>query len=400
MNKNEQLFLDLFKDKYNYYKQWYHSIPIIITPERNNELRKIQQIMVKCAQKFATCYENYEHIMPLENKIKEILKHYKNKPYKPGTFRLDILLGIDGSLKVCEITSRFWCAGYLVSYFADMNSEKISKKHHITDRKKEIEGLIDYVANTLGNKKNVIVLRTTDKKADIYFYKPYFEALGAKVNVVQLKDIENYLNHFHDSLIVTDFNQLDLLKLDTHIIKQIIDADHVNDFRTLYLIHDKRFFSILFEESFLRQALTEEEIIFFKDRIVRTYSYQQDKSIWEDAIQNKNKYILKPARLGKSENVFAGCVTPQNKWEDIFKSKDITQMIIQPFIKQRQFKVSLYNNTYYDYAVATLLCINDKYYGPGVFRASDFIITNQGDDRKFTGIITNQGYKINDKIIL
>lgn len=139
--------------------------------------------------------------------------------------------------------------------------------------------------------------------------------------------------------------------------------------------------------------MNQSEIKFLKERIVKTYTYNQNREIWIDAYRNKNKYIIKPARLGKSEKIYAGKVCTEEEWNRIFKSKDINEMILQPYIEQRRFKIKLKDKEYNEFAVATILCINNEYCGLGVIRASDYLITNHKDDRKFVSIVCEKNIK-------
>lgn len=98
-------------------------------------------------------------------------------------------------------------------------------------------------------------------------------------------------------------------------------------------------------------------------------------------------FIIKPYCLGKSEGVHAGVLTSQEDWEKLLENPE--GMIIQPFIKQRTFGTVWEGAEYQDYMCGMMLCVNDRYFGDGLFRASSLPVTNVGDDRKACSIDTD-----------
>jgi hypothetical protein len=116
--------------------------------------------------------------------------------------------------------------------------------------------------------------------------------------------------------------------------------------------------------------------------LVPTFAHGADRHHWNDAERNKDAWILKHRVKGKSEQVHAGCVTDEATWKDLFASVDSHDMILQPMIRQRRFQGRVGHEQRNDYVAGTLLYFNDQFFGPGIYRASSFPVTNQGDDRK------------------
>ena len=115
----------LYGDQENYYHRWYHEKPLVITPARNEELREMHRVLYKCVEYMAANYANFtDKYMPLSEKEMEILEYQGKYPFLAGTFRPDYLVSDEGELKLCEITSRFFGHGILMSYFAEAAAEK------------------------------------------------------------------------------------------------------------------------------------------------------------------------------------------------------------------------------------------------------------------------------------
>ena len=79
-----------------------------------------------------------------------------------------------------------------------------------------------------------------------------------------------------------------------------------NDFRTVFLLHDKRFFWLFAMDRFTDRCLSKRDTEFLRSHIVETFLPGCDPAIFQDARIHKDRYILKHARLGKSEKVYAG----------------------------------------------------------------------------------------------
>ena len=160
-----------------------------------------------------------------------------------------------------------------------------------------------------------------------------------------------------------------------------------NDFRNLFLIHDKRFFYILTNPDFIERALTKEEADILNAFTIPSYIYPLHKEYFTDAYGNKDKYIIKHILYGKSEAVYAGCVTKEEDWKKIFDTENLEHMVLQPMLDQKKYIGKIGQEERNDFIAGTYLYFNEEYFGPGIYRASSFVVTNQGDDRKCAQIV-------------
>jgi hypothetical protein len=190
----------------------------------------------------------------------------------------------------------------------------------------------------------------------------------------------------HDAVVFSALNQHDLLSFKMETLQAMIDARMLNDFRTIFLAHDKRFLSLIFVDEFTRQCLTQEETDFLRQHAIPTYIYNNRyKEVWEDALAHKDKYILKPYDLGKSVGLYAGVMTDEETWRKILHSSLFTlhsSFILQPFIHQRTYPCEWEGKHYDDYVCGLMLCMDDRYFDSGMFRTSSAPVTNKVDDRK------------------
>ena len=98
--------------------------------------------------------------------------------------------------------------------------------------------------------------------------------------------------------------------------------------------------------------------------------------------------------------MYAGCLTAPETWEALFDRGDIRDMILQPFMKQRIFETTWNHSPLKDYVCGTILTVDDRYFGPGLFRSSTRPVINQADAHKVAGLITEEGGAFPDAHIL
>lgn len=226
-----------------------------------------------------------------------------------------------------------------------------------------------------------------DKNESKYLI-PILEKAGYPVHIISVDEIADNLHLLEEAAVISELDHTELCRLPLVIIERIMAAHLLNDLRTVFLIHDKRFFSIISNESFLKKVLSQAEINDFQKMMIPIYTKLQRPDLWAMAQKEKDYWIIKPHALGRSINVFAGCVTSEEEWQQVFSSGLIEGMILQPYIGQRKFRGFIGDREYNDYIAGTLLFFDDHFFGPGMFRASSFPVTNKVDDRKIASLVT------------
>jgi hypothetical protein len=393
-------FLNIAEKETPYLEQWYLDTPVVITTKRYTELKKVQQLLHKTIHHFAIHYDEYSHIFPLSGTLARIVDVCKPCPYSIGTYRPDFLIAADNGLKICEIGTRFPLNGFFMSGFAEYIGEKKFSHVFSSEIKKEFERFLNYLFEYWGTFSRLCVLKGRDKPCDIKYYIPYFEKLGIEVTLISPAEIENNLDKLTDAAVINEFNQMEIELFSTPALEKIAASNALNDLRSIYLIHDKRYLAVLSDKEFLNAALDKEESEFLQNYLIPTYTRSQTPEKWQEARIDKDKWMIKHQLLGKSEKVYAGCVTGQEEWRYLFESQEIEDMILQPYIKQKKIKSKIGDNPYDDFVVGTLLCFDNHFFGPGVFRASSFEITNRVDDRKMAPCITDYRFNTNNIFIL
>lgn len=386
----ERLFADLHAEFIPYYRSWCHDSPMLVSPERDDELRELQRVLYKCCEYYVRHYREYLDRVPYSERVLRILDELKGREFRAGTFRPDYLICEDGSLRLCEITSRFFGNGYFLSFFTEHAGRVFAREAGVAPARSYFESLLAYFAGMARGFDRLVVLKSADKSDSIRLYVPFYRALGLETTVCEAGEVETHAGELRGKMVVSALNQKDLLSLSDGMLLRMADAGMRNDLRTVFLLHDKRFFYLFGQNDFTSRCLTDAETRFLRGHAAETWVFGRDGEIWDHARAHKDGYILKHHCLGKSEQVYAGCLTAQPVWDALFSSGAVRNMILQPFLRQRVFRTEWEGRILDDYVCGTILTVDDRYFGTGLFRTSTRPVINQTDARKVAQLITDR----------
>lgn len=377
------------EDKVDYYDQWVLDTPIMVSAAYYDELASIQKILFKLIKEFVENYENYKSLMPLSEAVQNVIKVFSDKPYRVGTYRTDFVF-CENQVKLIEITCRFALNGIFLSAVMDKKARDFAQRRlpelNYADHYSPIFELLEDYLKTADS---ITVLTGEDRRNESKLYQHIFERAGYPVRFVDYNDIGRHLDQMQRSWVISELAFHEVLSLPTDILSALARMNISNDFRTVFLVHDKRMFEVLGSRSIQEKVLSAAEIELFHRFYIPTYAYREDSPEWEEARVDKDKWIIKHRSLGKSQKVFAGVVTSSEKWQRLFQSEDLDQMVLQAWIPQETITNSLKCEPIHDYITGTLLFFDDNFYGFGDFRTSSFPVTNKTDHRKAAGMVVD-----------
>jgi len=374
---------------------------MLISPKRYAELRSLQQLIYRAIIHFVTHYTEYEALLPLNKKARQIIEIASQYPYRVGTYRPDFLISEANEIHICEINARFPLNGYFNASVTECIANQLVAEQGYIWQQKENRQFLHYLMRYFGAFEQVCTLKSpADRAIDLRLYSQIFEKSGLPCTVIAPDELAQHVALLSLAAVINELNQMDLELLDQALIDKIAAANGLNDLRTIFLIHDKRFMAVLSDPTFLANFLTDPEIEFLRKHIIPTYTRSQQPELWEQARTDKTRWILKPYLLGKSEGLLAGHLTDESRWQQAFATSELDHMILQPFVDQKKFEASLDGQLRHDYVVGTFLCFDDQFFGPGRFRTSTSPITNQGDERKIAAFVTNQANQLKSPFIL
>ena len=381
--------VDIFvEDKADYFKQWSFDEPFVFSKNTHEDLKRLQGVMYRLVVHFVENYEEYKHLMPVSEKVEAILKLAAKKPYSPGTYRTDFVFDDDSQFRLIEITCRFALNGiFQTAIFHEQGTSFNKDKFPDQEIEDSFSEIYDHLEKFIEGKSRVFVITGDDQKNESKIYLDIFKRIGLDTYKVNYKDVPLYLSEMDDALIIPELSFDEICAMDLDTVSKLVDLNVLNDFRTIFLIHDKRFFAVLRDEAFLKDALVKSDIEFFKKFYIPTYTVSKGDELWEKVYTNKDQWILKHRALGKSQSVFAGPVTEKEEWEEILSGVESGEFVVQEWVPQRTFEGTVQGKPVNDYITGTLLFFDDNYFGLGEFRTSSFPVTNKTDHRKAAGLV-------------
>ena len=230
------------------------------------------------------------------------------------------------------------------------------------------------------------VFKSADRSGEIRLYTRFYEAHGIRVSLIEAPEVEERRSEWDRPgvFLVSALNQDDILSYKLDTLKAMMHRGMYNDFRNIFLVHDKRFMSLWFNDDFTSGCLSPDDKAFLRSHAIPTYV-----SLPSIIREYKDRYILKPSRLGKSEGVKAGVLCSREEWNAILDSGGASGMICQPFINQRTVPTVWEGTAYNDYLCGMMLCVDDRLFDCCHFRCSSLPVTNIGDDRKAAVLYTD-----------
>lgn len=373
--------------KAEYFSQWMFDQPIVISGAEDYKIRQLQKILHKCITQLVTNYDRWSHLMPLSKDSTRIINTFRHRPYSTGSYRVDTVFDKKGQQKIIETTCRFSLNGFFNSSITDFFSKAYQSKSIDSPRAvNRYSDFITYLEHLIGDHQKIVVLRNADSRNESKYFIPIFQNAGYNVEVVRPEDINDRNDEIKGNFIVSELAIDELEMLSDETLEILSNENMINDLRTVVLIHDKRFHAVLGNEKFIKDTISEDEAHLLNMFYVPTYCYSHDSAFWKQARTNKNDWILKHRMLGKSKEIYAGPVTSEKKWDELFRHSDLKDFVIQRWIDQPRVKGTINGVTFNDFVTGTLLFFDDNYFGPGLFRTSSFPVSNRVDDRKMFGV--------------
>ena len=288
--------------------------------EEHQKLHRILTLIVEQYDQPTPVGEAIRQTFRFDERVDRLLRESnRRRPnFRLGSYRPDLLLSegtafrINGQVsfqpKICEINTRFACNGYFLS--AALCS---SDPHNRLS--KDFSTLIDDLLQSFDRNKPMFVLKSKENGFDIHLLAQYWRRETSQpcffVDPKQLTIENEQLVEGGRRLIIDqcllELHQEEILDLSDEILQFFLDdgrVNYLNDLRTIFLLHDKRLFSLLSNEPFL-YALDKHSSL--SQCIPKTYIISRIPEYLRRAmIEDRAHWCIKPNAAGKGENVTIG----------------------------------------------------------------------------------------------
>lgn len=381
-------------ESYEYHLEWLFEKPIVTSSETIEGLKAAGLILNKMIKYVSSNFteKQFDLRMPVSDKVKEILAIFNKKDsYELGTFRTDFVFDTEVKPKFIEITCQFSLNAFFQSAIFNRYSKDFSKKHGLDAyRVEEYDSFMDFMAEKIGHHNSVCVIKGRDEIQASRFFTPIFRDAGLEVKEISYKDIWENRDFIKKSLVINEFMMNEIETLSREELELLADAHLINDYRNIFIAHDKRFFTILQDRAVQKQILTDDEMSLLNSFLIDTHQCDSDTYDKQEVIKNKDAWILKHVSLGRSREIFAGLELSQEEWKIKIESINPTDFILQKWVPQLKFNGNVRGVEHNDHLTGTLLYFDESYFGLGLFRASSHIIANKVDSRNIFPFVVKE----------
>ncbi|CAF3718455.1 unnamed protein product [Rotaria sp. Silwood1] len=279
--------------------------------------------------------------------------------------------------KICEINGRFPWNGYLFSaaICSGDNNNQISINFNTM-----LDTIIASIK--LDTRKSITILKSKEHGFDINLFQTYwinkYHQTCHVIHPDQVYVINGQLcnrnNGYPIEQLIMELHQDEILSFSDDILHTFIyntQLRYMNDLRTIFLVHDKRMFSLLSNQAFLN-ALWEcdyEQTKTLTELIPTTYVIGQMPSyIQECVLKMKNKWCIKPNLGGKGKDMSIGIDVSIEDWSRLLLDRNHQEWIIQQYQEPVQYESMNLSGM--------LFCCNNLFFNLGLIRLSPNKIVN------------------------
>lgn len=382
------------EEYYEYYLEWLFEKPIATSSETITELKEAGLALNKMIKYVSENFEekNFDQRMPVSDKVKEILSIFnKKESYDLGTYRTDFVFDTALNPKFIEITCQFSLNAFFQAAVYNRYSQDFSKKNELDSyRVEEYNAFMDFMAEKIGNRNSVCVIKGWDKIQASRFFMPIFRNAGLEVKEISYKDVWEHRDFIKKSIVFNECMMNEIETMSREELELLAEANLINDYRNIFIAHDKRFLTILQDKNVQKQILTEDEMNLLNRYLIETHQCESDTYDKKSVLENKDDWILKHINLGRSREIFAGLEFNHEEWKEKLESIEPKDFILQRWVPQLKFNGQVSGVEHNDHLTGTLLYFDESYFGLGLFRASSYMIANKVDNRNIFPFVVKE----------
>lgn len=366
----------------DYYSRWTFDQCYALSASNDLAFEKLHKILYKFIRYYISNHRNYSDFSCLSPRRRHILDIFQDSPCDMGTYRTDFVIAKSGQPKLIEITNRFPLNGIFETSFYYLYTNKLRDSFASCVQPRARFNQIYIELEKLASRySKICILQGRSLNNSSRFYGSLFEAAGFRVQFYSIYSVQEIIGKLDDAWIISELTFSEIEQMPDKLLLYLSQRNILNDIKSVLLLHDKSFFSLITSPSIQASCLSEDERSYLNMFLVPSFLPLNAPAYGLDAaLKNKDSWILKSRSLGKSSNIYAGASCTHSEWEALLLSDDVGEYILQEYVSQPKFKGSVGGEPCNDYATGTILMLNGIYGGLGHFRTSDNRVLGAGQE--------------------
>jgi hypothetical protein len=118
---------------------------------------------------------------------------------------------------------------------------------------------------------------------------------------------------------IIELHQDEIVDISLKILHCLVNSCTIlNDLRTIFIVHNKRFLSLLSDDAFLKEYLSNAHHSFLKQhRIISILpeKLQSDSCLYNKILKKKEDWLIKLSLFGKGEGIVFGKNLNEKEWK-------------------------------------------------------------------------------------
>ena len=371
-------------------EKWFFDAPFLIGKELQDQFDLVSRCMARLVRFFAENAEIWTARYGLDANARRVLSFWRDVPYDPGTYRTDFVFSDTGLIRLIEVTCRFAMNGYAVSAQQDLIARKTPKgraaKAHWME---ETTGFFRFLAKAMGAQRDIIVLTGSDLRNESRFLERAFEDTEFTFSRLPLNEVPQNLDRLETAFIYSELSLEELGALPDAVLEILARRRILNDPRTSFFVHDKAFFAFIYDVDLLNSVLGQDAVPFQRHILPCYLRTPETADIWEQAKSQRTSWILKHRTQGKSQEIYAGVMHDDVQWQRLFEGSFLDNFVLQKFEPQKRYTGFQSGQLLTHYVAGTLLLADGRSFGPGEFRTCENPVSNTGEFRKISCLLTD-----------
>ena len=380
--------------------KFFSPYPIAIDDFSLSEASTIHRALYRALHAVVNAYfqdARIREIVSISPRIENLLSCIQNKPYAIGSFRPDIILDSQNRMRICEINARFPTNSFFVDYALNQILGDLSYTQSVTPIP-SLQAIAKAFADCFNPDFPIIILKGREIGGGIHLAAKSLESQGFTVRFTRPESLSVSGEKLKDEVgfihqVILELHQDEIEALPDEVLIALQQVSHsLNDLRSIFIVHDKRLLAVLGNKEIMRDWLDETDVEILQSVIIKSFVAANISSVLkEEILRNKATWIMKPSQLGKGEGLMLGKELSEQQWQEALTDPQYADYVIQEFVLPKKHLVvdnKVESLRAARSVIGSLLCLNDRFFGPGTFRTSPEDTMNPSRNREEILVLT------------